>query len=262
MPPGRKRASAHVFTSEDAEHERADEAKYTTYYCKFCGQHVMTSTCDDLSALPRRRTDGALMLDLARHPTRILAALDAEVVAVRGRDGTYEKRQRARCGTTPVGYRDASRGANARADEKGVFYIHKGALSAFDYEKDHGASAGEGIGDDAPPPPCIIAGAGGATQIDLEISQRAATHAVTKISASCVFVDVIGPAHACDGELVEFLARVLGLRLAQMSLLRGHKQTSRTLLAKGTSPRAAHAALRSALEGERVRASKIAKGMT
>ena len=115
MPPGRKRASAHVFTSEDAEHERADEAKYTTYYCKFCGQHVMTSTCDDLSALPRRRTDGALMLDLAKHPTRILAALDAEVVAVRGRDGTYEKRQRARCGTTPVGYRDASRGANARA---------------------------------------------------------------------------------------------------------------------------------------------------
>ena len=83
MPPGRKRASAHVFTSEDAEHERADEAKYTTYYCKFCGQHVMTSTCDDLSALPRRRTDGALMLDLAKHPTRILAALDAEVVAVR-----------------------------------------------------------------------------------------------------------------------------------------------------------------------------------
>ena len=85
---------------------------------------------------------------------------------------------------------------------------------------------------------------------------------MTKISASCVFVDVVGPAHACDGELVEFLARVLGLRLAQMSLLRGHKQTSRTLLAKGTSPRAAHAALRSALEGERARASKIAKGMT
>ena len=56
------------------------------------------------------------------------------------------------------------------------------------------------------------------------------------ISASGVDVDVVGPAHACDGALVEFLGRVLGLRLAQMSLMRGHKQTSRTLLAKGTSP--------------------------
>ncbi len=253
---GKKRASAHVFTSEDAENESdAKRARYTAYYCKFSGEHVLTTTAD-ISALPRRRTDGALMLDLRAHPTRVLAETSATTIAVRGKDGTYEKRRRVTLGDVPVGYRDAS-GGGARAGE--TLYIHPNALSAFDYERDHGAG-GADVREDAPPPPCIVGGAGGATQIDLEVRQRRETHAIRTISASRVDVDVVGPAHACDGALVEFLGRVLGLRLAQMSLMRGHKQTSRTLLAKGTSPTEAYRKLREVMIDERERAGKIARG--
>lgn len=67
------------------------------------------------------------------------------------------------CGMMLVGYWDAFRGANARVDEKGVFYIYKGVLSVFDYEKDYGVSVGEGIGDDVLLLLCIIVGVGGAT---------------------------------------------------------------------------------------------------
>ena len=112
--------------------------------------------------------------------------------------------------------------------------------------------------EDAPPPPCIVGGAGGATQIDLEVRQRRETTRLT-ISGARVDVDVVGPAHACDGALVEFLGRVLGLRLAQMSLMRGHKQTSRTLLAKGRR-RPRRIELREVMIDERERAGKIARG--
>ena len=200
------------------------------------------------------------MLDLRAHPTRVLAETSATTIAVRGKDGTYEKRRRVTLGDVPVGYRDAS-GGGERAGE--TLYIHPNALSAFDYERDHGAG-GADVREDAPPPPCIVGGAGGATQIDLEVRQGAETRASEKhlrtISASRVDVDVVGPAHACDGALVEFLGRVLGLRLAQMSLMRGHKQTSRTLLAKGTSPTEAYRKLREVMIDERERAGKIARG--
>ena len=110
---GKKRASAHVFTSEDAENESdAKRARYTAYYCKFSGEHVLTTTAD-ISALPRRRTDGALMLDLRAHPTRVLAETSATTIAVRGKDGTYEKRRRVTLGDVPVGYRDASGGGGS-----------------------------------------------------------------------------------------------------------------------------------------------------
>lgn len=252
----KKRASAHVFTSEDAEALNDPNAlTFRTYYCKFCGEHVLTTTAD-LSACSRRRTDGALCLNADAHFTRLACVVSENAVAIRHKDGTLEKRHRLLCGDVPVGYAHA-RGTRGRAT--GVVYIHPGALSAFDYERD---AAGEGSdAAELPPPPCVALAAGGHTQVDLELRGGCATHAVTRVSASAVCVDVIGQVGSCDGALMEFLASTLGLRLAQMSLLRGVKPTARTLLCKGTNPRAAYAALRTAMSGEKIRASKIARGM-
>jgi uncharacterized protein YggU (UPF0235/DUF167 family) len=178
------------------------------------------------------------------------------------------------------------------ASTRKLLYVMDGAVRAFDYERDQEevngdvmermenahttpidtddepgvstAVAATGAADAASrrlltAPPCIVAGAGGTTQIDIEVCQRAKTHAVKRIAASFVEIDVTGPAHACDAELVAFLADTLGVRLAQMSLTRGHKQTSRVLLVKGTDPKSAYAALRRVMEMERAKVEKLAK---
>jgi hypothetical protein len=255
----KRRGSAHVFTSEDADDRANATAKYNVYYCKFCGDHVLTTTAT-LSELPRRKTDDAIVIDTAKHVAKMRTTCQTTPVGIRHEDdGKIELRFRHLCGEVPVGYE--AEGPSGR-----LLYILDGALSAFDYEQDHG-EGDDARGNDAergvgarPPPPCIVAGADGTTQVDIEVQQRAKEYAVEKISASCVFMNVVGPAHACNAGLLEYLGVVLGLRLTQMSLLRGHKQTSRVLLAKGTDPSRAYAALRRAMETERARAAKIASG--
>lgn len=259
----KKRPSAHVFTSEDAEALNDPNAlTFRTYYCKFCGEHVLTTTAN-LSACSRRRTDGALCLNADAHLTRLACAVSDVAVAIRHADGTLEKRHRLMCGDVPVGYARARAAASGTSGTSGratgVLYIHPGALSAFDYERDAAGEDGDAAA--LPPPPCVARAAGGHTQVDLELRGGCATHAVTRVSASAVCVDVVGQVGSCDGALMEFLASTLGLRLAQMSLLRGVKPTARTLLCKGTNPRAAYAALRAAMSGEKARAAKIARGM-
>ena len=54
-----KRSTA-TFTSEDGPD--ADGAPLYVYYCKYSGEHCLITDAV-LSSLPRRRTDGALVLD-------------------------------------------------------------------------------------------------------------------------------------------------------------------------------------------------------
>jgi uncharacterized protein len=245
MPPKR---SAHVFTSDDAP-DTATASAYNIYYCKFCGDHCLTTEAS-LASSPRRRTDNAHVIDTAKHVTKMKLSLAAKPVAVMRENGEVEVQYRYACGAVPVGY-------STSPDGSGLLYIFDGALSAFDYEKDHAVKDdGSGV---RPPPPCVIAVAGGATQIDIEVDRDVkGGRGVTKISASAIKIVVKSPLTKCDAELLEFLAGCLDLKLTQMSLLKGRTQTTRTLLAKGKSPAECYEALTKSLEVENARVAKLA----
>ena len=247
MPPKR---SAHVLTSDDAP-DAARAAAYNIYYCKFCGDHCLTTEAS-LAAAPRRRTDAARVIDTGKHVTKLKLPVSPKPVAVKRENGEVEVQYRFACGTVPVGYYATSTPAPGA-----LMYIFDGALSAFDYEKDHAvADDGSGV---RPPPPCVIAVAGGATQVDIEVDRDVkGGRGVTKISASAIKIVVKSPLTKCDAELLEFLAVCLDLKLTQMSLLRGRTQTTRTLLVKGRTPAECYAALTRSLEHENARVAKLA----
>jgi hypothetical protein len=64
-----KRSTA-TFTSEDAP--PSEEAQLFVYYCRYSGEHCLI-TDEALEALPRRRTDGALVLDSEEAVVRMQA---------------------------------------------------------------------------------------------------------------------------------------------------------------------------------------------
>jgi hypothetical protein len=66
-----KRSTA-TYTSEDAP--QSDEAALYVYYCKYSGEHCLITDAA-LGALPRRRTDGAYVLDTQKAVVRVQAAL-------------------------------------------------------------------------------------------------------------------------------------------------------------------------------------------
>ena len=66
-----KRSTA-TFTSEDGPD--ADGEQLYVYYCKYSGEHCLITDAV-LSSLPRRRTDGALVLDTEAAILRLQAQL-------------------------------------------------------------------------------------------------------------------------------------------------------------------------------------------
>jgi hypothetical protein len=66
-----KRSTA-TYTSEDAP--QSEEAALYVYYCKYSGEHCLITDAA-LGALPRRRTDGAYVLDTQSAVVRVQAAL-------------------------------------------------------------------------------------------------------------------------------------------------------------------------------------------
>jgi len=64
-----KRSTA-TFTSEDAP--ESDDAPLYVYYCKYSGEHCLITDAT-LASLPRRRTDGALVLDTDEAIVRVQA---------------------------------------------------------------------------------------------------------------------------------------------------------------------------------------------
>ena len=106
--PAMPRKITHFYTSQDAAKAARLEGRsggdaaasaagrLRPYFCSSTGAHLLTTDADlddERSPLPRRRTDGALVLDEAKHTVR-LYLVDGGVKVVSRRGGVREKQLR------------------------------------------------------------------------------------------------------------------------------------------------------------------------
>lgn len=111
-----------------------------------------------------------------------------------------------------------------------LLYITDGALSSV---------AAETNPQDAPVPPCISQLEGGLVQVAIEVEDRAQRSAITRVNADDVRVTVAAPAARgeANNELLEYMGKVLGLRLTQMTLQRGWNNKSKLLVVEDLTVR-------------------------
>jgi uncharacterized protein (TIGR00251 family) len=120
-------------------------------------------------------------------------------------------------------------------------YVTDGALSSV---------AAETNPQDAPVPPCISQMEGGLVQVAIEVEDRAQRSAITRVNADDVRVTVAAPAARgeANNELLEFMGKVLGLRLTQMTLQRGWNNKSKLLVVEDLSVREVYEKLLTAVQ--------------
>ena len=232
--------STQTYSSEDAP--QTDEDVITVYYCKYSGDPVLITDAE-LGKLPKRRTDGARVLDTEKYTVRLKAQPEVKAKLIKREGGKLEKQYRYLMGDLPVCYKSEPEGK--------YLYLIDGALSAFNF----GNTAGEG--GETPVPPCIQQTASGMIQIAIDVEDKARTKAVSKITADEVGVALTLPVGQCDDELLEFVGKVLHLRLPQMSLLRGWSTRSKLLMVQGLSATQVYERLHKSMEENRKRIERL-----
>ncbi|KAB2038296.1 hypothetical protein ES319_D03G135900v1 [Gossypium barbadense] len=172
-----------------------------------------------LPKMPKRKTDKAYVLDKKKHLARLNISEAGKVLLKRG-EGKLEKQFRMNCIGCGlfVCYR-----AEEDLETASFIYAVDGALSTV---------AAETNPQDAPVPPCISQLEGGLVQVAIEVEDRAQRSAITRVNADDVRVTVAAPAARgeANNELLEFMGKVLGLRLSQMTLQRGWNNKSKLLV--------------------------------
>ncbi|XP_010248976.1 PREDICTED: UPF0235 protein At5g63440-like isoform X2 [Nelumbo nucifera] len=187
--------------------------------------------------MPKRKTDKAHVLDKKKHLARLNTNEAGKVLLKRG-EGKLEKQFRMSCMGCGlfVCYR-----AEEDLETAPFIYIVDGSLSSV---------AAETNPQDAPVPPCISQLEGGLVQVAIEVEDRAQRSAVTRVNADDVRVTVAAPAARgeANNELLEFMGKVLGLRLSQMTLQRGWNNKSKLLVVEDLSAREVYEKLLEAVQ--------------
>ena len=234
-----KRAS-HTFESEADGLARTKAAQ--PFYCLACGQLVLTSDVP-LNNLPQRRTDHARVL--MRRPdaregleTFRLKATRGEAITLRRSDATFEKQYRYLCNgcALPVAY------ACVDSHTPELTYIFDGALGTLSdfYLEMRSLPLSFSA---ASPTSCSVA---------LLASFSQSSNAITSIDDAAVAVSLSAPAesatNSANAEMLNLVAHLLHLPIAQLSLTRGQSTSSMTLHVDGLSARDAFRCLHPAVE--------------
>ncbi|XP_073041766.1 UPF0235 protein At5g63440-like [Primulina eburnea] len=92
---------------------------------------------------------------------------------------------------------------------------------------------------DAPVPPCISQLEGGLVQVAVEVEDRSQRSAITRVNADDVRITVAAPVARgeASNELLEYMGKILGLKLSQMTLQRGWNNKSKLLVVEDLSAR-------------------------
>jgi uncharacterized protein YggU (UPF0235/DUF167 family) len=117
-----------------------------------------------------------------------------------------------------------------------------------------------GAGSAAPVPPCIQRLRAGNVQVAVSLEERAKACALLRVTADDVSVAVTRGAMSCSGELLDLMAKALGVRHQQMSLMKGWSDRSKMLLVAGISPEELYGRLQAWLDGERARGALKGQG--
>ncbi|KAL8123289.1 hypothetical protein AgCh_011312 [Apium graveolens] len=187
--------------------------------------------------MPKRKTDKAYVLDKKKHLTRLNINEAGKVLLKRG-EGKLEKQFRMNC--TGCGLFVCYR-PEEDLESASFMYVVDGALSSV---------AAETNPQDAPVPPCISQLEGGLVQVAIEVEDRAQRSAVTRVNADDVRVTIAAPAARgeANNELLEFMGKVFGLRLTQMTLQRGWNSKSKLLVVEDMTARQVYEKLLEAVQ--------------
>eukprot|EP00850_Spirogloea_muscicola_P016782 SM000139S00099 [mRNA] locus=s139:174862:177132:+ [translate_table: standard] len=235
--------TTHTYTSEDGNVEGM-QADLFVYYCRHCGAHVLISDTQ-LQAMPKRKTDNAYVLDKSKYIAKLNIVEGGKHILKRG-DDKFERQYRMKCAGCDllVCYRSEESMENAK-----LIYVTQGSLSSVAAETNPQVNGtplnlveearSSNTCRDAPVPPCISVIEGGLVQVAVEVEDRAPRSAITRINADDVRVSVAAQSRGgeANSELLEFMGKVLGLRLTQMSLQRGWSVKSKLLVVEGLSLR-------------------------
>lgn len=238
--------STHTFESEK---DGAVQESMSSAYCLHCGACCLVSD-QPLDVLPRRHTDGAVVLDTtpaeasaerARPLFYRLLAKDADGGAVLLRRAAgVEKQWRlncAKCGLL-IAYRHTPPPPLGAPNPRLTFLV-EGSLGP------HPSSL-----DESSIPKCIQPISTSAVRIAFEVSVGAPNSGISSITDAEVLVHLRAP-HMREGansELLELVARALRLPRHKMQLTRGWSFKSKFMLISGMPRGEVHQRLRAAID--------------
>uniref|UniRef100_A0A7S0WPZ2 STEEP1 domain-containing protein n=1 Tax=Pyramimonas obovata TaxID=1411642 RepID=A0A7S0WPZ2_9CHLO len=215
-----------TYSSEDAP-DNAE--KIYVYYCRYCGEHAFITDAL-LESMPQRKTDRARVIDTAEHHVKLKVTPGAVKYLKRG-DGKVEKQFRYNCGALPVLYKSEEHGR--------YIYVMEDAVSSYASAEDIPVETkGE-----VPVPPCIQTNKDGKVQIGIDIEDASPRVGIVRINADEVGVEVTSTTSKTQEfqeELLEYVGKVLKLRITQLQIQRGWSNRSRLLICQDITPKEAY----------------------
>ena len=228
-----KRAT-HTFESEK---DGLQDAALSVNYCMCCGEQVLILGPEtNLADVPRRRTDGALVLEKEKVTFKLNAKDKGNIVLKR--PGGYERQHRLGCWNCGVllAYR-----AEPSEDAPLLYLLPDATGQQADlYLAKYKV------------PQCIQPTGQRSVRVALDVLAGQPKRVITGVNDSEVVVCVCAPAKEglANAELVEYMATVLGVTKPQLSLSRGWSANSKFLLVSGLRPVDVYKKLKAAVDTE------------
>ncbi len=233
--------STHTYESEKDGITGSD---LSVYYCMCCGEsNLIVGPGVLLTALPQRKTDGAYVLEKGTTIFK-LKTVGFETKLLRREKG-FERQFRFNCWNCKVciGY------TCEEGDDAKLSYILPDALGSQSdlylmlYQV----------------PPCIQSTGPDAVRVAVDVDTGAGKNAVTYLDNAQVGVTVVAEARdgLANAELIEFIAKVLGVTRHQLQLSRGWSAKSKFLLVSKMVAVDVFRKLRAAVDTDLIHVGKV-----
>jgi len=225
-----KRAT-HTYESEK---DGVKDAELNVHYCMCCGESVLIlGPGVQLSSLPKRKTDGAYVLEQGVTVFKLKSSEGATKLLRRAKG--FERQYRLNCWNcgVPIAYR-------CDETEATLTYVLSDStgLQADLYLQLYQV------------PPCIQPAGESGVRIAMSVAVGQAKKAITHVSNAEIGISVSAPASEglANAEVLEHMAKILSVPRQQLSLSRGWSQRSKFLIVSNAKPVDVFKAIRGSVE--------------